>query len=213
MRPKLKICGMKFRANIEEILCLSPDYLGFIFYEQSKRYIADLSPEFLKNLQGVKKVGVFVNDTSDHIKAAVDTYGLQAVQLHGDENPSFVKTLRSWDISIIKAFGISSSFDWHSLKSYEPLVDFFLFDTKSDTYGGTGLRFDWTLLKQYELEKPYFLSGGLDKESIGAALSIADDRLHAVDVNSKFEKSPGLKDLALLQSVFNGYTPVSAGKV
>lgn len=202
MRPKLKICGMRFPTNIEEVILLKPDYLGFIFYEQSKRYIADLSPQFLTALQGVEKVGVFVNDSIDRIKLAVDSYDLQAIQLHGDESPAFIKSLKDIDVCLIKAFGISTNFDWSQLDAYEALVDYFLFDTKSENYGGTGKGFDWSLLKNYTLDKPFFLSGGLSVENIDEALSLDDHRLHAIDVNSKFEKSPGLKDLSLLQSVF-----------
>lgn len=203
MQAKLKICGMKYPANIEEVLLLKPDYLGFIFYEQSKRYIADLSPEFLSALSSVKKVGVFVNDSTERIRAAKNNYNLQAIQLHGNENPAFVKTLKDLNVPIIKAFGISQDFDWQQLDAYEALVDFFLFDTKSQGYGGTGQLFDWSLIEQYKLEKPFFLSGGLGPENIASALSLNDPRLYALDVNSKFEESPGLKDLTLLRSIFS----------
>ncbi|WP_134090396.1 phosphoribosylanthranilate isomerase [Olivibacter sp. XZL3] len=202
MRPKLKICGMRFPANIEEVVLLKPDYLGFIFYEQSKRYIADLSPQFLTSLQGVNKVGVFVNDSIDRIKSAVDSYGLQAIQLHGDESPAFIESLKELEVSLIKAFGVSKCFDWSRLDAYDALVDYFLFDTKSENYGGTGKGFDWSLLENYTLDKPFFLSGGLSPDNVEEALSLADHRLYAIDVNSRFEKSPGLKDLSLLQSVF-----------
>ncbi|MEH6306429.1 phosphoribosylanthranilate isomerase [Olivibacter sp. CPCC 100613] len=193
---------MKYPANIKEVLSLKPDYLGFIFYKQSKRYIADLSPEFLSTLQAVNKVGVFVNDSVDRIRAVRYDYNLQAIQLHGDEDPVFVSELKDLDVPVIKAFGISQDFNWAQLNDYESLVDFFLFDTKSQAYGGTGQRFDWSLLERYVLEKPFFLSGGLDQENIATAMRMNDPRLHALDVNSKFEKSPGLKDVSLLRSAF-----------
>jgi len=201
MGLKLKVCGMKNPANIEDVAMLRPDYLGFIFYKSSKRYIDDLSPDFVKGIKDIKKVGVFVNDEFTNIQKAVADYGLNLIQLHGDESPVFVEKVKELNIAVIKAFGISSKFDWKQLIAYENLVDYYLFDTKSEDYGGSGESFDWSLLSQYGLNVPFFLSGGLGAENIEKARNLTDARLHAIDVNSRFEISAGFKDVQLLKSI------------
>lgn len=201
MSLKLKVCGMKYLANIEDVAMLKPDYLGFIFYKSSKRYIDDLSPDFVKGIKNIKKVGVFVNEEFTNIQKAVTDYDLNLIQLHGNESPAFVERVKKLDIEVIKAFGISQKFDWEQLISYENLVDYYLFDTKSKDYGGSGESFDWSLLSKYILNVPFFLSGGLSAENIEEARGLNDARLHAIDVNSKFESSAGFKDVQLLKSV------------
>lgn len=201
MSLKLKVCGMKYPANIEDVAMLKPDYLGFIFYKSSKRYIDDLSPDFVKGIKNIKKVGVFVNEEFTNIQKAVTDYDLNLIQLHGNENPAFVERVKKLGIEVIKAFGISQKFDWEQLISYENLVDYYLFDTKSEDYGGSGESFDWSLLSKYVLNVPFFLSGGLSAENIEKAKELTDARLHAIDVNSKFESSAGFKDVQLLKSI------------
>lgn len=194
---------MKYRDNIEEVVTLQPDYLGFIFYKTSKRYIDNLSADFVREIKDIKKVGVFVNDEFNNIKRIVSEYGLNLIQLHGDEDVAFVEKIKRLDIEVIKAFGLSSDFDWKQLTPFENLVDYYLFDTKSGDYGGSGQSFDWSLLQHYALNNPFFLSGGLSVHNIEKVKGVTDSRLHAIDVNSKFELSPGLKDVALLRSVFS----------
>ncbi|QNL48929.1 phosphoribosylanthranilate isomerase [Olivibacter sp. SDN3] len=201
---RVKVCGMKYPDNILDVLSLNPDYLGFIFYDKSPRYVGDLSQMFIKNLTNIKKVGVFVNDTLPNIQRSVSAYGLDVIQLHGNEHPAFVdKVKTSTGVLTIKAFGIAPGFNWSELDAYKDNVDYFLFDTRDKAYGGTGLRFDWNLLNGYTLDKPYFLSGGISEKNIADVYKLKDQRLFAVDVNSRFELSPGIKDVKLLQSVFD----------
>jgi len=202
MNTKLKICGMKDAQNIREVLSVKPDYLGFIFYKPSKRYVDNLSPQFVKQLKGVKKVGVFVDEQPDVMKTVIDAYGLDAVQLHGHESPAVAETIKTLGVIVIKAFGIAAGFDWEQLAAYEKVVDYYLFDTKTVAHGGSGESFDWDLLKQYKGQLPYFLSGGLNPQNIAIANELDDTRLFALDVNSKFELQSGWKDVKLLQAVF-----------
>lgn len=199
MQAKLKICGMKVPENITGVAALQPDYLGFIFYKGSKRFVAGLEPSFVRGLpSAIVKTGVFVDETLSVITEMVSLYGLTAVQLHGQESPEFIRELKAQlgtDIEMIKAFGIAEGFDFNQLTAYEQLVDYFLFDTKTPGHGGSGETFDWKLLAQYQLQVPYFLSGGIDLNSAEALIQINDTRLYALDINSRFELEPGLKDI------------------
>jgi phosphoribosylanthranilate isomerase len=199
MQAKLKICGMKVPENITGVAALQPDYLGFIFYNGSKRFIADLEPVFVRNLPaGIVKTGVFVNEELPVVVEMVSRYDLRAVQLHGQESPAFVEELKARlasGVEVIKAFGIEKGFDFNQLNAYQHLVDYFLFDTKTAGHGGSGQVFDWGLLSQYQLQLPYFLSGGIDLSSTEALKKINDTRLYALDINSRFELEPGLKDI------------------
>jgi len=204
MGPKLKICGMKVPSNIAEVAALKPDYMGFIFYEKSKRYIGGLSPEYIQALPApIKKTGVFVDATVEEVIARVEEYGLDAVQLHGAETPGSFKEIKDSlpALEIIKAFGVDEAFDFGQLTAYAAVVDYFLFDTKTPDHGGSGKLFDWRLLEQYTLDKPYFLSGGIGPEALASIKNITDPRLYAVDVNSRFELEPGLKDLKTLKEI------------
>jgi phosphoribosylanthranilate isomerase len=196
MNLKLKVCGLKDPSNIREILTLNPDYMGFIFYERSKRFAGNLNPSILNEFpSSVKRTGVFVNEELEEIERIVDTYKLNAVQLHGSETPLFCRTLKESGMEVIKAFGIGEDFDFSNLEEYAPVVDFFLFDTQTPEHGGSGKTFDWSLLHEYNLDIPYFLSGGIDQNSVDAIKELNDTRLYAVDVNSRFEISAGIKDL------------------
>lgn len=197
MDKRLKVCGMKVPSNIEMVADLQPDYMGFIFYKGSKRYVADLSAYFVKNLpSNIKRTGVFVDEELSTVVERVLEYGLHAVQLHGSEPANYCAELKSLlDIEVIKAFGIDEQFDFDKLEEYSASVDYFLFDTQTPEHGGSGRTFNWDLLKKYLLDKPYFLSGGIDLESIDEINRIKDVRFYAVDINSKFELEPGLKDI------------------
>jgi phosphoribosylanthranilate isomerase len=198
MVGKLKICGLKDPVNIAAVAELQPDYMGFIFFTGSKRYADNLSAEVLESIpQSVVKTGVFVNEQLHQVQEIVLKYKLQAVQLHGDECPNYCKALKKLNpsVKLIKAFGVSESFDFESLSPYQTIVDFFLFDTQTAAYGGSGKLFDWSLLKEYTLKVPYFLSGGIGLENIEELQQLNDNYLYAIDVNSKFEYFPGLKDV------------------
>lgn len=193
---KIKVCGMKHQANIDEVSRLPIDYMGFIFYPKSARYVD--KPETASVEKPIEKVGVFVNETVETIQHIIDRAGLSIVQLHGSESMDMCATLHDKGIQVIKAFGIDEEFDWSILEGYLPVVDFFLFDTKSPQYGGTGQTFNWNKLKKYPFDKPYFLSGGLSLENIQQAATYEDERLIGLDLNSKFEIQPGVKNIDTL---------------
>lgn len=193
---------MKHKENIEEVLSLAPDYLGLIFFPGSKRYVESLDADYVRQFSGTKKTGVFVDAELDEVRDRVARFGLQAVQLHGSENAGYCALVKALGVETIKAFGISEGFDWGQLTSYADAVDYYLFDTKTPDYGGSGRSFDWDLLSGYEQDKSFLLSGGLKLENLQEALALADERLYGLDLNSKFESQPGLKDLALLNKAF-----------
>lgn len=192
---KLKICGMKYQENILDVAALSPDYMGFIFYENSPRSIDIYIPDIPKS---IKKVGVFVNESLENIKKKAAQYNLNTVQLHGHEDPKFCRELKSEGLEIIKVFSIRNEFDFSQLSAYEHFIDFFLFDTKGQNPGGNGFCFDWNVLQDYNANKPYFLSGGIGLEQLESLKkfknSTAAKQCYAIDINSKFELKPGLKD-------------------
>ena len=198
---KLKVCGMKY--NTEDVARLKPDYLGFIFWEPSARFfnqaMADLPDE-------IKKVGVFVDSPLEQLVLQLFENDLKMIQLHGHENPDYCKKLKdlvetegSGTIEIIKAFSVDEAFDFESLKSYENVCDFYLFDTKGELPGGTGKAFDWRLLNKNSSTKPFFLSGGIGPDDTDVLKEFLSSPLasncHAIDVNSRFELEPGRKNI------------------
>ena len=206
---KLKVCGLKL--NTLEVAALDPDYLGFIFWEPSKRFFEGIIPELPTR---IKKVGVFVDATLDEILEKVNRYGLRAVQLHGKESPEFCSDIKKTindrskatgikDLEIIKVFSVKEDFDFSILAPYENVCDFFLFDTKGKLPGGNGYTFNWEVLKNYPSNKPYFLSGGIGVDEIEKIKEFQQrpesTYCHAIDVNSKFESEPGLKDIKKLK--------------
>ena len=196
---RLKICGMKYPENILEVGALLPDYMGFIFWEKSARYFDGVIPNLPESIQ---KVGVFVNAPLNEILEKIKNHDLQAVQLHGDESVEFCESLKKNTpklIDVIKVFPILDTFDFGILNSYEKVCDFFLFDTKGKLPGGNGTTFDWKVLEQYPSTKPFFLSGGIGIEELDSINEILKTNLpiYAIDVNSKFEIEPGLKNIQL----------------
>ncbi len=196
---KLKICGMKYEQNIKEVAQLHPDYMGFIFYKESPRYFDGELPTLPKSTQ---KVGVFVNDFLDDILFKIRKYNLQFVQLHGNETPIICKALKKTTAKVIKVFSVNEDFNFEILKSYESVCDYFLFDTKGKYHGGNGTPFDWTILKNYPSKKPFFLSGGIGIEEIQKIKKL-NLPIHAIDVNSKLEIEPGLKNTQLIKKLQN----------
>lgn len=216
----LKVCGMKFIENIQQVAELQPDYLGLIFYEKSPRNFEGIIPDLPK---GIKKVGVFVNEYVEIVVSLIEEYKLDAVQLHGDETVEYIKKLKEGlrqadldsashkknprqvrnDVEIIKVFGVKDEFNFEALKPYEEVVDYFLFDTKGKERGGNGEVFNWGILKNYNSTKPYFLSGGIGLEEIDELQSFfkreASQYCYAIDVNSKFETKLGVKSVEKLQ--------------
>ena len=194
----IKICGMKYKDNIEAVAALQPEYMGFIFYEKSKR-------NFKGNLQNlpkeIKKVGVFVDASLEDINDKIEKFDLQAVQLHGDESPELCSSINN--VEVVKVFAIGETFDFATLKQYEDVCDYFLFDTKGKEKGGNGIVFDWNLLKNYPSEKPFILSGGIGLDELDSIKDFANSKLarycYALDLNSKFEDAPGLKNVKKLK--------------
>jgi phosphoribosylanthranilate isomerase len=193
---KLKICGMKFPENILKVGALLPDFMGFIFWEKSSRYFDGEIPRLPKY---IKKVGVFVDESIENIQSKIEKYNLDCIQLHGTESVEFCQKLKEIPIEIIKVFSIKDNFDFEILREFESVCDYFLFDTKGELPGGNGATFDWNLLKKYPSNKPFFLSGGIGIEEI-KLLKIMNLPVYGIDVNSKFETEPGLKNIELLKS-------------
>ncbi len=204
---------MKYVDNIRQVAELKPDYLGFIFYEKSKRNFEGIIPEIPK---GIKKTGVFVNEYLEILISLAEEYKLEAIQLHGDESVEYIKELKGHlessreekrlpKVEIIKVFGIKDEFDFSVLEPYETVVDYFLFDTKGKERGGNGVTFDWIVLEGYNSKKPFFLSGGIGLQEVTKVKEIikTDLPVYALDVNSKFEKEPGLKSVKDLKKFIN----------
>ncbi|OUR94287.1 N-(5'-phosphoribosyl)anthranilate isomerase [Flavobacteriales bacterium 34_180_T64] len=201
---KLKVCGMKYPENMIQVAALQPDYLGFIFYENSSRYFKGTIPELSDS---VKKIGVFVDASIEYIRATVKQFNLQLIQLHGNESPEFCKELDQPDLKIIKVFSIQDEFNFNILKPYEDVCDYFLFDTKGKLPGGNGYVFNWNILNNYPSSKPFFLSGGIGLDQIDNLKHFKNSKVskycHAIDVNSKFEIEAGLKDINTLEKFKN----------
>ena len=213
---RLKVCGMKYQDNIEQVAALQPDYLGFIFYEKSARnFNAPSIPVLPKS---IRKVGVFVDADINFVIEKINKYNLQAIQLHGKESPEYcLKLKRHFEerndeviaskdtdekLEIVKVFSIKDEFDFSVLEPYEYVCDYFLFDTKGKLPGGNGYTFDWNVLNNYPSTKPFFLSGGIGLNEVEDIKqftnSSASKYCYALDVNSKFEIEPGLKNIELI---------------
>ena len=212
---KLKVCGMKYQENMEAVATLQPDYLGFIFYDKSSRFFDGEIPQLPYS---IKKTGVFVDADLETVLQAIKRHDLKAVQLHGNEFPEYSAKLKEHchdeldsashqKIEIIKVFSIKDSFNFNLLKPYEGIVDYFLFDTKGKLPGGNGYTFNWDILKDYPSTTPYFLSGGIGLHEIENIKefkkSPASKYCYAIDVNSKFEIEPGLKNINELEKFKN----------
>ena len=199
-QPKLKVCGLKILDQIEELTALKADFLGFIFYKKSPRYVLDsLDLEEIKAIKHTGKVGVFVNESLEKIIEISEKAGLNFIQLHGDESDDFISELRKKlnpEIKIIKVFRIGTDLEnlKFKIQNLKSEVDYFLFDTDSKSFGGTGKSFNWQILNDLEITKPYFLSGGISEENI-ENIKLLKQKPFALDINSKFEIESGIKDI------------------
>lgn len=197
----VKVCGMRDADNIRQLLSCNINYIGFIFFKESKRYVG--SGFNINNItvvpSEIKKVGVFVNEPFDSVCEITERNSLNYIQLHGDESPQDCRRYYERGIKIIKAFGIHKAFDFGACDSYEQYCDFFLFDTQSSGYGGTGEKFDWKILEKYKSKKPFFLSGGISLHDALMLREREDLNIHAIDINSRFEISSGMKDINLIK--------------
>ncbi|GAB2535761.1 phosphoribosylanthranilate isomerase [Rufibacter soli] len=197
---KIKVCGMKYTENIEELLLLQPDYVGFIFYEKSPRFITTQWAVFSSIFkQGTSKVGVFVDEEVEVVLQKVTDLGLEMVQLHGHETPQICHELKDSGLTVMKAFRVGGDFDFSQLEEYVQCCDYFLFDASGANPGGNGHRFNWDLLQGYTYQVPFFLSGGIDLEHLDEIKALRLPQLYGIDLNSKFEIQPGLKDVQRVQ--------------
>lgn len=201
---KIKVCGIRYLDNIAELAELPVDMMGMIFYPQSPRYIGKLSsPEIGAFIQyttknGIDRVGVFVNGDIETVLETVDKYALDWVQVHGDESPQYVRELNK-RIPVIRALSISGQEDIEKTNDYKGLFGYFLFDTKTGSYGGSGKKFDWSLLDLYNGTTPFLLSGGISADDADEILRIDHSKFYGVDLNSRFETEIGKKDITLLK--------------
>jgi phosphoribosylanthranilate isomerase len=202
MSLKIKICGMRESENIMEAAELKPDMLGFIFHSHSLRYANGiLDPEITAKLSGnIRKAGVFVNADFVEITRVIRRYSLDVVQLHGTETPELCSQLNNEGISVIKAISTKENTDFNAYSDYVPHTKYFLFDTLTPEYGGSGRKFDWKILDKYNLGHPFFLSGGINCNDVKNILEISNSSFYGIDLNSRFEIKPGLKDIGALKT-------------
>ena len=186
---------MREPDNMLKAGALQPDFMGFIFYPNSPRCVPDDFKLPVGLPSSIKRVGVFVNETSKQILNAVNKHALDFIQLHGNESVEFCEGLKKAGVGVIKVFSIGEGFQFSAIEPYKKAVDFFLFDTKGKYYGGNTSVFDWNLLKQYDQEIPFFLSGGISLENIKDISKLSGMNLYAVDVNSGVEVNPGIKNI------------------
>ncbi len=199
---QLKICGMRDSENILAVSELEPDWLGFIFYASSPRYVGtDFQLPVLNNR--IKRVGVFVNEVQEVILAQIVKYRLNAVQLHGAESVAYCEGVRKQNVKVIKVFHIDADFDFETTVPYQSVSDYFLFDTRGKSWGGNAFKFDWQLLTKYTGETPFFLSGGISPADCEAIRSLSHRSLIGIDVNSGVESAPGMKDIEKVQELIS----------
>lgn len=199
MSLEIKVCGNTEFKNFSEVCNLNPEYVGFIFYPKSKRYVE--SPSLITKVESCKskRVGVFVNATEQEIRDKVIEFNLDFIQLHGDETATLTAKINEF-IPAFKTFQINNNFDFNILIPYLSTCYKFIFDTSSKDYGGSGKKFNWELLENYTLHKPFILSGGIEAEDVEKIRTLSHPMLSGIDLNSKFEISPGIKDIPKLSA-------------
>jgi len=190
---------MKFTENRQKVEKLNVDFMGYIFYAPSKRFVGETPEPGLFNSEK-PKVGVFVDENAFEIMALAKNLGFEWVQLHGNENPKTCQMLKRQGLKIIKAFSVDGNFNFATAQQYEKVTNFFLFDTKTKGHGGSGEKFDWAILEKYEGHIPFFLSGGIGPGDAESILKINHPKLTGVDINSGFEDEPGIKNIEKLET-------------
>lgn len=200
-RIGLKVCGMVDASNILEVGELNPEFMGFIFYPKSGRYVSRNFRIPAALPKEIQRVGVFVNQPLEEILHVSRGQALNCVQLHGSEAPDLCIDVKRNGFRVIKAFGIDEEFDFCQVIEYTPVVDYFLFDSKTDLFGGSGRRYNWKLLRKYYGKTPFFLSGGIGPEQVDEAMRLELPQLIGLDINSAVEVKPGLKDVGKVSQV------------
>ena len=219
---KIKVCGMRDGENIRRVAALGVDWIGMIFWDKSPRYVtmiptdagiipdrADTTPK-----TDIKRVGVFVDEMPQNIITRAVNFELDLIQLHGHETPTMIRNLRRTldpdirpGIQFIKAISVSCRDDIAAYKPYEDCVDYFLFDTKCPTVGGSGAQFDWSVLEAYNGNKPFLLSGGIGPDDAERVKVFHHPQCIGIDLNSRFETAPGVKDVDLLRTFIQHIKP------
>ena len=200
-KMKMKVCGMRDAKNIADVSQLHPDFMGFIFYRPSPRYVGDdfKMPQTLS--PATRRIGVFVNEANDVIVQKAKEHRLDYVQLHGNETPEQCLELKKLGMGVIKVFSVDDDMDFSVTREYRHAVDYFLFDTKGKFYGGNATRFNWDVLSRYNEDVPFFLSGGISPDHIREIKDLGHMRLVAIDVNSGVEIRPALKDVKKIEAI------------
>ena len=191
---RIKVCGMREADNIREVERLGIDMMGLIFWPKSSRYVSE-KPDYLPIY--CKRVGVFVDEDIEQVKRIADEYQLDLIQLHGHERPDYIRQLNGR--KVIKAFNIATAADFALTEAYEGVADTFLFDTKGKSVGGNGEKFDWSVLSEYRGETPFLLSGGIGPDDAERVNGFHHDKCIGIDLNSRFERAPGYKDIMSLK--------------
>lgn len=197
----VKVCGMREPENIEKVAQLGVDMMGFIFYPKSPRFASQSIARTAAD-KNVCRVGVFVNESAGLISDKIQLFDLNAVQLHGNESRELCEQLHEQNglLKVIKAISVSTAGDIQKYKEYVGAVDYFLFDTKCKTVGGSGQQFDWQILENYDGDVPFILSGGIGPEDVERIRNFHHPKCIGIDLNSKFEMEPGLKDVEMLKT-------------
>jgi len=195
----VKVCGMRDAENICEVEALGIDLMGFIFWPKSSRYVSE-RPAYLPT--NCKRVGVFVDEDIETVKRIADDYALDYIQLHGHESPEYCAQLKG--LKLIKAFNIATTEDFKQTEPYTGIVDYFLFDTKGKSVGGNGEKFDWSVLSAYQGDTPFLLSGGISPDDAASVRAIHHPKFAGVDLNSRFELEPALKNVAKMKDFLEG---------
>ena len=190
---KLKVCGMREEANIQALSELKPDFIGFIFHEKSSRNVTHTISITIP--EDISKVGVFVNKPIEFITEKITDFDLDYIQLHGNESPEFCSELKNNGLKIIKAFNISETFDFTTLKSYESFCEYFLFDAFGKKAGGNGIVFNWELINNYKGEISFLLSGGINDSMVDTIKNFNHPKFVGIDINSGFETAPAIKNI------------------
>jgi len=195
----IKVCGMRDADNIRAVEELGVDWMGFIFYRSSSRFVTEV-PNYMPHK--AKRVGVFVNDELENILLTATNFDLDYIQLHGNETPELCETLKTRGLSVIKVFSIRDTKDFQTekFKTYESFCDYFVFDTKTDLFGGSGKKFNWDILYDYQEDTPFLLSGGISKDDVDEIKSFKHPKCVGIDLNSRFEIAPAYKNIKLLQN-------------
>lgn len=195
----IKVCGMRDPDNIRAVEALGIDWMGFIFWPGSSRYVSR-RPAYLP--EKTKKVGVFVDASIDEVLQHTADYRLDIIQLHGSEDAAYIRRLKQEygeGLVVMKAISVRNAGDVAAYKAYEDCVDYFLFDNKCQTVGGSGQQFDWSVLDAYKGRRPFLLSGGIGPDSTDSIRAFHHPRLAGIDLNSRFERTPAIKDISKLK--------------